>query len=386
MKTSGLLATILLVAVALGATVWIGRYQGDPKVLIPPKSPPVPDGDVGPKIAPTGPYPKVVVDETEFDFGKMSVGQEGTHTFTIRNEGDANLELMARREDTTCQCTFGELGDSDPIPPGGSKVVTLKWKIKVRVDTFRHRALVRTNDPEHKVVELAITGKVDELFQLNPPSPWAMGEIPVGQSGTTTGTISSAIVKDWSVTSVVCANPTLTTAWEPMTAEELDAISAIAGYKIKLTIEERAPAGNVLENVSIELDSPDLDHMPITVKAHRPGPIELLGADYRKETNAVSLGEFAANQGKSTSVSMFVRDMADELKLLDVEPKSDRIQYALIKDEKFSGKQTQRYIFKVTVLPGPFLDHSREKELKLQLHFNHPKVESMTLDLRFLAK
>ena len=51
-----------------------------------------------PKVSPTAPWPKAVMDETEFDFGRMEVGEEQSHTFTIRNEGEAPLVIKQDRK------------------------------------------------------------------------------------------------------------------------------------------------------------------------------------------------------------------------------------------------------------------------------------------------
>src|SRR5689334_21555935 len=51
----------------------------------------------------SAPQPKAVIEETEFKFDCMEVGEERSHAFVIRNEGQAPLEVVAGP--TTCQCT-----------------------------------------------------------------------------------------------------------------------------------------------------------------------------------------------------------------------------------------------------------------------------------------
>src|SRR5579859_1602904 len=60
--------------------------------------------DSAPPVATSGPQPKAVIDQTEFDFGRMEVGEERQHEFTISNEGQAPLVL--KKGKTTCQCTI----------------------------------------------------------------------------------------------------------------------------------------------------------------------------------------------------------------------------------------------------------------------------------------
>src|SRR3990172_3316400 len=63
------------------------------------------------------PWPKVVLDSSEFDFGTMDVQQEHEHAFVVRNEGTAPLKLKVG--DSTCKCTIGRLL-RDEILPGKS--------------------------------------------------------------------------------------------------------------------------------------------------------------------------------------------------------------------------------------------------------------------------
>ena len=65
--------------------------------------------------------PKVQVAETTYDFGEVFEDRKLTHTFTIKNIGDALLEI--KDIDSDCACTAA---DSDrSIPPGGQGRITL---------------------------------------------------------------------------------------------------------------------------------------------------------------------------------------------------------------------------------------------------------------------
>ncbi len=383
MKTSGIIAAILLGAVALIATVWIGRYQGQVPVTKPnvevDKS-----VDVGPPVSPTGPHPKAVTTETGYDFGTMSRGQKGSHVFTIKNEGEAPLILMARKEDTTCQCTFGELKDNDSIPPGGSTEVTVNWEIKAMVTEFRHKATVRTNDPNRRTIELVVNGQIAQLYDFGPPTPWDFGEVPIGKEATKVTEITSKVWDVLPITGFSSTNPHLSATWEPIPAEDLQKYGVKCGQRITLKLAAEAPAGLLNESISFTTGIEEAKEISVGVKCQRPGPIELVGPAYRKELNSVTLGGFAAADGKEVTVSLFVRDFEGDLQLLDVTPALERITMTLEKDAKFTGK-TQRYLLKIRVLPGAPLNHTLEQALKVELHLNHPQYERMPFSLQFLA-
>ncbi|MDP1799331.1 MAG: DUF1573 domain-containing protein [Planctomycetaceae bacterium] len=384
MKTSGIIVTVLLGALALGLTVWIGRYNAKAEVLIPQTTPTV-VADPGPEVSKTGPHPKAVAESTEHDFGTMTLGQESSHKFVVKNEGQADLRMIARKEDASCQCTLGELGDGDSIPPGESREVTLKWKIKAPVQTFRHSAKIRTNDPENRIIEFVVSGKVDQRYTVTPGQTWEVGDLSRTQPTTVKGTIFSTTIEKFAIISSKASNDKIAVAYEPMSAEALTDKEAKSGYDVTATITPGAPIGPYAEKITLITDDID-EHkeLVINLQGHLTGPIEFLGPAYHKESNLVTMGEFKADDGKEVTLSLFVRDFDEELQLLGVSPESDRVHFELKKDEKLTGK-TRRYQLKVKVLPGPQLDLISSPSLKFELKFNHPEAASVVMRVRMLA-
>src|SRR5438045_6779062 len=71
------------------------------------------------------PQAKVVVEGgNTFNFGMMQLGQTRSHTFVLRNIGDAPLELKAGHP--SCKCTVSEFS-TDPVPPGETREVLITW-------------------------------------------------------------------------------------------------------------------------------------------------------------------------------------------------------------------------------------------------------------------
>ncbi len=382
MRPSGVILTAIFGFAALAATVWIGRYQPEPAgakaAAVDPEEP------IGPVVSPTGPHPKAVVDESTFDFGAMMHGGKGEHTFTIRNEGAADLEVIARKEDTTCSCTFGELSNDNKIPPGGSVDVTLNWEIKFNNPTFRHRATVRSNDPEYKEIELTITGKVEEPLILKPGSPWSVGEMLSEESAVLQGVLISKLVDAFEIKEVKSEGGVVTVETTPMTAEELAEHEAKAGHKISATVKPTVPIGIFSDNLSITTDLKQATTMNFVVSGSRPGPVEFLGPNYVASAGAIQMGEFPAVEGKSATVSIFVRNFDEEFQLLGAEQTFNTVQVEMTKDPKATGK-VQRYLLKVTVPPGEPQDRLRKKSEKINLLFNHPQAEKVRIYVEFLA-
>lgn len=77
-------------------------------------------GGVGAPLAPSG--GQAIVDQDEFNFGRMEVTEDGKHEFTITNQGDKTLSLNPGP--TSCKCTLSEIKDSE-LAPGKSTKVTV---------------------------------------------------------------------------------------------------------------------------------------------------------------------------------------------------------------------------------------------------------------------
>jgi hypothetical protein len=68
--------------------------------------------------------PKLVLDRTTHDFGKMEAGQQLSTRFTVKNTGKTPLELGALT--TSCYCV-GYKKAPAPIAPGQSAVIELVY-------------------------------------------------------------------------------------------------------------------------------------------------------------------------------------------------------------------------------------------------------------------
>lgn len=380
MKPSGVVLCVVFAAVALAVTVWVGRYRAETPDILASKKP----VEVGPPISPTGPYPKAVADETTFDFGKMPVGAEGKHEYTIRNDGEADLVLMARKEDTTCSCTFGELSKDGSLKPGDSVTVTLQWTIKAPTPRFRHSAVVRTNDPENKTLELVVEGDVDEALRLLPGATWQFGDLSSSEPNVITGELFSTVIDQFEIKSHTTTRETTQVEWSPMPPEALEGYQGKCGYVIKVTVPPDVPIGPYADNVRLITDIEKGGQLAFEIKGLRAGPLEFVGTGFHPQANVLMMGEFPAATGKESVLSVFVRDLEGDLVLKDVKQEFNSVELSLEKDEKFAGK-TQRYLLKIKVPPGGSQNRQRKQSEKIDLFLNHPDAPEVRLIVDFLA-
>jgi hypothetical protein len=108
--------------------------------------------------------PKAQVPETTYDFGEVFEDVKLTHTFEIKNTGDALLEI--KDIDSDCACTAA---DSDRrIPPGGVGRITLTIAPYSVLRQFTKKTKVFFNDPEHPQVVLSLKGYGKPFIEIQP--------------------------------------------------------------------------------------------------------------------------------------------------------------------------------------------------------------------------
>ena len=97
--------------------------------------------------------PKLVIASLEHSFGKVKPGTPLTYTFTIKNEGDSNLEIT--NVAPSCGCTTSQF--DKVIAPGKEGKVTLAVE---KTDGYKgeivKNATVTTNDPTHQTFQLIL--------------------------------------------------------------------------------------------------------------------------------------------------------------------------------------------------------------------------------------
>ena len=69
---------------------------------------------------PEGPLPVIEFDNTSFDFGTVKEGEKVTHTYQVKNTGEAPLLIESAK--ASCGCTTPEW-TKEPIPVGGTGFV-----------------------------------------------------------------------------------------------------------------------------------------------------------------------------------------------------------------------------------------------------------------------
>lgn len=372
----------------LGAAMWLGNQASPPvdATKTTAARPVTPPATKTPKIAATGPYPKAVAPAAEFDFGTMMHEAESSHTYTIRNEGEAPLELIVGT--TTCNCTGAVLGTEDPVPPGGETTVTVSWKVKNPNPSFRHSATINTNDPKNQAIELVIKGNVEQGLQYDPPGVnWDLGDAGDQTVIESQKAVYSNAVESFRIVELASNGPQIKCTSEPMDAAALAQYNAKCGYLLHLTADVADISGNLMGHVRLKTDLPNDTGNDLLVKVRKQGPIELIARNWNAEHGRLSLGEFKAAEGKQIEVNVFTR-VPEEVNLISAESEHNAVTFRWEKDESYKSKSKnmRRYRLKVQVPPGlTAVQRQQGSAEKVDLKFDHPKIGTLKIVVDYLS-
>jgi len=103
--------------------------------------------------------PRIRVEPESFDFGNVLPDKTLRKEFTIRNFGNAPLELD--NVSTTCGCTAA-LAGTKTIAPGGSTPLRVTFQTRRFSGKVERRVLVRSNDPKTPLLEVKLAATVGE--------------------------------------------------------------------------------------------------------------------------------------------------------------------------------------------------------------------------------
>jgi hypothetical protein len=209
--------------------------------------------DIGPPPPPTQP-PKVVCPQPAFDWGTVFTAQEVTHTYALRNEGGAELQITSVQE--SCKCTAVEYPKT--IPPGGAGGITLKVETKDFQGPTVKQVTVFTNDPAAPKFLLQFGGLVRDVVRLAPRFPALRGVIG-GEQATTQFVVEKA-------TDVPVDAFTLSAPVPSLTVKIEEAVKG-SQYKVLLTTVPGLKAPNTAETVVFSATAGGVT-VPVAVKVN----------------------------------------------------------------------------------------------------------------------
>lgn len=384
MRMGTFVAALFFTASALALVIWFAIPESEiPVQQAVPESTPDPL-----EVSETGPWPKAVVAQREYNFGRMFPGEEQSYVFTIRNEGDAPLKVV--KGDSTCKCTVGDLPEGS-IPPGGSVDVRLTWHAEEVMPMFSQTVQIWTNDPDeaNRPIRLTIAGTVEELVQILPGGEWHVGNISNAKAAEIEGSVFSQ--EEFEIQKIESSGETIAATARPLTDEELAPIGATSGYEITVTVPPSSEIGDFSEKLSIHTDLKGESLLTVQVTGTRRGPFQILprpGVTWLDGPQVVNLGSFKASEGAEAGLLLFLNKPAggEDVAIEGVETEPDFLKVTFSRDEQFADPDRLRYSVKVAVPPGlPPVARIRKNAGTVWLKTSHPGAEEIKLRVEFVS-
>lgn len=92
----------------------------------------------------TGPQPKILVSEEEWDFGKVVQGDKPTHTFMVKNIGEGELIIEGIKE--SCSCIEASIS-ATLLQPGDSAELKVSYDTTNYLNKDEKHLHIYSNDP-----------------------------------------------------------------------------------------------------------------------------------------------------------------------------------------------------------------------------------------------
>lgn len=196
--------------------------------------------------------PKAVAVEPIKDAGIVSKGDKISHDFLIKNEGDADLEIL--NVQPACGCTVAEFDKT--IAPGQT------GKVHAVLDTagfsgpISKGLTVFTSDPDVPQLELTVRAKVQPYISAKPGYAryiTVQGEAAQGSIGQTLWAPDGT---SFDVVKVESPFPYLKASFREATPEERVADAKGKQWRVEMTLSNDAKVGALADYVTIHTNHP----------------------------------------------------------------------------------------------------------------------------------
>jgi len=340
--------------------------------------------------------PRVSVDAEKYDFGKADVGVTGRHSFVFTNAGHERLVLTRGRSTCgccTCVCTV-RLSDG-AIAPGDSSKVTLKWKSKLYVGSFRQTATILTNDPDRREVKLLVTGRFAGPVGVV-PSQLSFSSVRLGHAAAAEVRLYNYSDEPLEIAGCEFANPQnakyFDVAWERLTAEQLQKEGeARGGYLVRIGVKAGLPAGAFHQTTVFKTNSKSVPTVKVPVQGLVVGDVSIAGRGWNAQTGVLTMGVVNSSEGTEWPLVIVIR--GPHAKDADLKPTRivpDSLHVELGPTRHIADKAISLTRMTIRIPPGSepstHLGAKQGAPGRITLQTNHPEVPELNIQVRFAVK
>lgn len=396
MRLRAVIGGVVSLIVAYLFVGWLFTRASTPTAAPKPLDPSVDLFETNPFEKPrVGPFPKIEIAETLYDFGVTKVGlpnsevPSGTHGFVVKNVGEAPLKLA--KGPTQCKCALAKLNNLE-LAPGESTTITLEWKPLTPEEAFYKEATIWTNDPalwegdvgQGKLM-LKIKGMAVPGMEVEPPF-FQLGTL-TDEGKTIEANAFSRVLPDLKVEIESTSSPFVTAEVSPMTPEDTQALEALVAWKIVGKIDPRVGIGTLNETITLKTNDDTSPRVPIEINAFRQGPISIAGPFFLPTHTLVDFRQFDAAKGISTTLHLYGAKGPEPLKLELVSKKPEELEVEAVADTMFPEPDREHQMITIRVpagLPPTRYDSSDAGGVKFRT--NHPDVGKLDIHVFYESR
>lgn len=169
--------------------------------------------------------PKLQFDQTIFNFGEATEGDELAGKFSFRNAGNAELKIGT--PETSCGCTAVTV-KPDTLRPGERGEISFKLDLTNIRGDVRKGIGVPSNDPDQPLVNLTVIGHARPLFEIEPQMVY-FGEVTPGDTARATIQVRRLDGKRLSIARAEGAREFLKASVEPVRETEARLVIEVKG-------------------------------------------------------------------------------------------------------------------------------------------------------------
>lgn len=212
----------------------------------------------------SGPQPKLVVTPgLDYDFGDIWAGPSLQATFTIKNEGDATLEII--RVKPSCGCTIA--GTYPPkIEPGESGEFPFALNSVRLSGKFRKSITITTNDPANRDLRLNLEGTAKQHVDVLPGNA-VFGKVSADDSHERVIKIVSNIETPLKIKLDETSKPPFTF--------ELKEVAEGKEFELRVKMTPPFPPGTQYAKVNLETNIEERKSIPVVANATVPDRLDI---------------------------------------------------------------------------------------------------------------
>lgn len=355
--------------------------------------------------SPTGPQPKLVVEEPNADLGPWAIDVPVSHDFVIRNTGEANLHLITKNAN-------GEnmnlrLGSND-LAPGESTQLNVAWEDEATevggvwtstamIGPFSRTISLLTNDPAEPRKLLTLVGTNVRAVALQ-DEEFRLGTYDQAKEQVIDTAIYAYHTDQLEILGEQFLRPHLAKYFEvtykPVPKEELSKLPAEAGlspqvgYRVQVKLKPGIPMGPFAQEITFSARPQPKKRLALVIAGQIEADVSMGGLNWDRTAKALYLGNVIANEGVTRSMMLYFkgehrRDI--DLKFVEATPSSIQVTIGL--PEEFKDGEEIGYKITATVPPNaPLAEYggplSGGQYGSLIFSTKHPLMERIEVPVR----